>query len=195
MKLKDYFKILLTFGALLILGCAAPYRLIEPQTLVYPETMGTTINQEIEITYRYKVLEAKDNKRYERIAKRNGISLLAMRIANYSQDTIYFPEDILIKTESANFHPLEMDEAIDRMLQFNELPSYYIESDDPWLFLGVVSTDVIIMSVQNKANKRFIKEMEEYYLVYSSIPPGEVVSGLIALPVRQNTRLFFEKRD
>ncbi len=53
---------------------------------------------------------------------------------------------------------------------------------------------IINSTVEAKANDRFINEMLEYYLVYSNIPPGSTVSGLLALPVAPNTPLFFVKR-
>ncbi len=63
-----------------------------------PETL---YEGNIEITYRYNVLENASNKKYARMERREGVSLLAVRIANYGNDTLFFPDDILIECQKA----------------------------------------------------------------------------------------------
>lgn len=191
------------FLFLLFTGCASPYRQIEPQQMVYHATPDTLRDCNVEITYRYNILENASNRKYVRMEKRSGISLLAVRIANYGHDTLYIPDDILIEARQSRVFPLEMDEAIDVFIQnesaiVNEVSgaaNIQVNAGWGWVIpIAVSIPSMINASVETKANNRFINEMLDYYLVESNIPPGSTVSGLIALPVVSNTPLTFKKK-
>jgi len=169
-------------------------------------TMPDTLHScKVEITYRYNILANASNKKYARMEKREGVSLLAVRIANYGNDTLFIPDDILIESRNNSVFPLDMDEAIDVFIQdhpavLDELGGVAIEAGGAlipsWGFLLPLATSIpsiINSSVEARANDRFIKEMLDYYLVYSNVPPGSTVSGLLALPVEPNTPLNFTR--
>ena len=98
-----------------------------------------------------------------------------------------------------------MDEAFDIFIQdnaevVNELSGALgdgVSINANWGFVLPLAASIpslINSSVEAKANERFINEMLDYYLVYSKVPPGSTVSGLLALPVETNTPLTFKKR-
>lgn len=197
----SFFKSLLLF--LLFTGCATSYRHIEPQQMVYQVAPDTLHECNVEITYRYNILENASNRKYVRMEKRSGISLLAVRIANYGHDTLFIPDDILIEARQSCVFPLDMDEAIDVFIQdesafVNEVSgaaNIQVNAGWGWVIpIAVSIPSMINASIETKANNRFINEMLDYYLVESSIPPGSTVSGLIALPVVPNTPLTFKKK-
>ena len=184
-------------------SCASHYRHVEPQTMKYHSEPITLHDCNVEITYRYNILENAKNKKYSRMEKRSGISLLAIRIANHGTDTLYIPEDLLIESKNNCVFPLEMDEAIETFIQDNPIldevgsgmASVQINANWGWVVpLAATIPSLVNNSIEERANDRFIKEMLDYYLVYSNIPPGATVSGLLALPVQPNTPLSFYKR-
>ena len=193
---------LFLLSVLLLGGCASQYRHVEPHSMKYHNKPYYLYNGEVEVTYRYNILEKAKNKKYARMEKRSGISLLAVRIANFGNDTLFIPDDLLIEGRDNCVFPLEMNEAIEVFIQDNpvmdevgSLANVQVNTGWGWVVPIAVSIPGLINnSIEEKANERFIKEMEDYYLIYSNVPPGETVSGLIALPVAPNTPLDFSKR-
>lgn len=184
------------------MGCATQYRHIEPHYMQYYIAPDTLHDGNVEITYRYNVLESASNKKYARMEIREGVSLLAVRIANYGNDTLFFPDDILIESRENCVFPLEMDEAIDVFIQnhspiLDEVGYVDVQINAGWGWIVPIAISIpglVNASIETKANDRFIKEMLDYYLVYSNVPPGSTVSGLLALPIEPNTPLTFTKK-
>ena len=183
-------------------GCATQYRHVEPQSIKYYNEPDYTHNGEVEVTYRYNILENARNKKYARMEQRSGVCLLAVRIANFGNDTLFIPDDLIIESRNYNVFPLDMDEAINVFIQDSPVldgvsSAGNIQIDAGWGWVVPLAASIpgaINNAVEQRANDRFIKEMLDYYLVYSNVPPGETVSGLLALPVKSNTPLKFEKR-
>jgi len=188
------------------IGCATQYRHVEPHTMEYSAMPDTLHSCNVEITYRYDILANASNKKYARKEKKEGISLIAVRIANNGNDTLFIPDDILIEARDNWVFPLDMNEAIDVFIQdhpaaLDELMGGAVEVGGVfvpggWGFLVPLATSIpstINSSIEAKANDRFIKEMQDYYLVFSNVPPGATVSGLLALPVELFTPLTFSK--
>jgi hypothetical protein len=186
------------------MGCATQYRHIQPNYMEYSAVPDILDNGNIEITYRYNVLRGANNEKYARMGKKEGICLLAVRITNNGNDTLYFPNDILIESRDGYVFPLEMEDAIDVFIQdhspvLDELggaTAYVVTINTGWGFIVPLAASIpslINSSVEAKANDHFVNEMLDYYLVYSNVPPGETVSGLLALPVEPNTPLTFKK--
>jgi hypothetical protein len=187
-----------------LMGCATQYRHIQPNFMEYSAIPDLLDSGNIEITYRYNVLRGASNEKYARMEEREGICLLAVRITNNGNDTLFFPDDILIECRNSCVFPLEMDEAIDVFIQdhpavLDELggaTADVVTINTSWGFIIPLAASIpslINSSVEAKANDHFINEMLDYYLVYSNVPPGETVSGLLALPVEPNTPLTFMK--
>ena len=195
----------LFFGSITIFfGCASQYRHVQPQSLEYHATPQVLHEGDIEITYRYNVLAYANNKKYAKMERKEGVSLLALRIANNSNDTLFFPQDILIEGRKEYVFPLDMDEAIDIFIQdqspivseISNSAAGAVTFNTSWGWVVPLAASIpgiVNSSVESRANDRFINEMLDYYLVYSNIPPGSTVSGLLALPVRPLTPLTFSK--
>jgi hypothetical protein len=184
------FPALCLFGLwLFFTGCASNYHFIEPLKLDFQQPTDTLTGGLVQITWRYNVLKDAGNRRYARKEKRNRVSLLALRIDNRSADTLRFPEDFLVSTDSVLLEPLLLEEAGEALSQtfVEDNPAADVDAGTTLDFI----TGLFNTGIQLKANLRFAKEMMEYYLVYSDIMPGSVVVGLVALPVKSGAPLKF----
>ena len=199
---KAYGFCLLFFCTIFISGCATKYRHVEPHTMKYYAEPDVLHSCNVEVTYRYNILENAKNKKYTRMEKRSGISLLAVRIANHGNDTLFIPDDLLIESRNLYVFPLEMNDAIDVFIQDSQIMDDVggfanVQINTGWGWVVPIAASIpslINNSVEEKANDRFVREMLDYYLVDSNVPPGSTVSGLLALPVEPNTPLDFSKR-
>ena len=185
-------RFLLAFSLLLAMGCATKYNLIEPLTLDFGAPPATLADSDVEIAWRYDVLNNAGNRSYAQKELRNRVSLLAVLIKNPSADTLYFPENFLILSKMDTLSVLTMEESYYALCQdVVEKPmgeNGGFELDAPWInFFGGAYNLV----TEVKANTRFVKELNTYYLLPSVIAPRETVVGLIGLPVKQGTPLRF----
>lgn len=170
-------------------ACVAPYRPIDPLTLEYEASPDTLANSPVKVTYQYHVLQEAGNKKYARNERESRVSLLGVLIDNQSADTLLFPENFLIMAGADTLYPLyldEADEALSRYHQYDPGTAGFWE----WLFIYLIP-EISLSAGEAKANKAFRKELDQYYLVFSTIAPGTTVSGLLALPVEKNTLLNF----
>ena len=171
-------------------GCASGYRLIEPARMDFnhaTDTLNLSEGQML-VGWKYNVLKEAGNKKYARNEKHFEVSLLAMSITNWSPDTLFFPGNFTIWTGDDLVIPLYVDEAQDALRQTFVEENAEIGSGD---FFADLTYFLFNASIQGKANKRFQKELSEYYLLDSYVPPGGAVAGLIALPVLKGTPLRF----
>jgi hypothetical protein len=151
------------------------------------------VGNDIEIKYQYNVFSLSRNKKYAKYEERSNYRLIGMLISNQGYDTLYFSEDLVITDGINELQPLSLDD-FDRFTQ--SANKSYLEDDDfdeGWLI--TVTHGIFNDAVSFTADRKFMDEMEMYYLVDSAIPPGAIVSGLVALPVRLNVRLKIWKRE
>jgi hypothetical protein len=178
-------------------GCAAPYHFIEPQLVNFSTASADTLaNRRGEIAWRYHVLADAGNRKYAKKEARSGISLLAVRVRNGSADTVFFPESVLMFAGRDTLQPLTMEAAGEALRQTTAEDGgqgvVEVEVDAP---LANLAVDIFNIATQEKANLRFVKELQEFYLVPSYVAPGQTVAGLLALPVKALTPLRFAEHE
>jgi hypothetical protein len=173
-------------------SCAYKYKSIDTLNLEYSNAPKKLDSSNVEITYQYNILKKSKNRKYAKMEKLEGVSLIAILIDNPGVDTLYFSEDILIYSENELLNPLDLRDA--NMLLAQPHPREGETLDDQ-SFLGEFVFNFIPNIVNTiklkKANLRFWNEMDENYLVDSIILPGATVSGVVALPVLLNEPLTF----
>jgi hypothetical protein len=182
--------VILLFLVYFCVSCASRYRLIQPFTVDFIDSIDSIQDQQVTIAYRYHVLKDSGNKKYVRKEYDNQVSLLAVRINNDGPDTLFFPENFLVKTKLDTLSMLHMEEAYELLCQtIVEDNDYEVEG----LIELLISLPIEInnMIVQPKANKNFNTELEEYYLLPCYIAPGVSMIGLLALDVEKDTPLWF----
>ncbi len=185
------FKITICLLGLFLLGCASNYRLIEPLKIDYQTVLPKKVDgTDIKIYYRYNILKDKGNSEYSKRERLYGISLLAVLIDNPGQDTLTFPDDLIIIAKNIVRSPLELNETFSIFLQ-EPIPSVPIEIETKKSGTFYLDFELLDALIAAKANKRFVEEMREYYLVNSIILPGSQVAGILVLPVKRYTPLTF----
>jgi hypothetical protein len=85
--MRKYLTIALLFLIMaFIVGCAASYTRISPEVRKYK--MGDSTSA-ISMMYKYDVLSLKGNKRYAKLEAKAGISVVAIKISNHTDSTLY----------------------------------------------------------------------------------------------------------
>ena len=182
------------FGSLAVMGCscAAGYHPIKPLSTNFNQASQVLEDSTIKINYRYNVLKEARNRRYADNERYSGVSLLAVRIENRSDDTLFFPEDIQILSGLDTVYMLSMQETHAALQQTYFQEEGFIQLGYSWedvlLSLGV---ELINISIEVGANKEFAKELDNHYLLPSYVEPGFYTIGLLGLDVPKGTPLRF----
>ena len=180
-------------------GCASRYHLIEPLSVDFDHRVDTIPGTSFAVSWRYDVLKEAGNRAYPRIEKQQGVSLLAVRLENFGEDTLLFPEDLLIIAGEDTLPPFYVEETIAMFERRNKndglitVTSFY----DLFVALFIMIPYAVNEGIKRNANNDMAAELEDYYLIYSTVLPGKKVAGLLALPVvRPGTPLkfFYRKR-
>ena len=190
LKLSAYLIII----CILFSSCAAHYRAINPNILVYH---GHNKSGEISCSYKYNVLMERGNKRYSKKEFKRGIKLLAIKITNSSNKEIVVKDDLVFTANNEQVFPLEptvVKQYLGQkagfhlfylLLTFISINTYdahgNIESSFPiGLILGPgIAFGNLIGATQ--ANKNFVEEYSRESIINKTISPGETVSGLMAI--------------
>ncbi len=186
----------LWFLALLSLcwSCASNYYPIQPEALRFDASQDTLVGGALAIAWQYDVLKAAGNRRYARREQQQGVSLLALRLANQGPDMLAFPEGLEVFAGAAQMWPLSVEEAAEVFIQRTREPgegAVEVEGAE-----GIVmAASLFNMAKGLNANIRFVKELDACYLAGRDIPPGSTITGLLALPVQPGTNLSFSLKQ
>ncbi len=192
--MKTLFFIKIGMLLAVLVGCAAKYRPIEPLTVKFDDRADSLANGDILVSWEYDVLKNAGNKKNARKERRHEVSLLAVRVSNFTGDTLFLPENLSVISEKDTLEMLFSDDAYDELRQTIADNSFEGDNyDEGWLIaLGI---DFYNTAVQTKANLRFAKELDKFYLTPCFVAPGKTTIGLLALPVKKKKPLRFELRD
>lgn len=178
----------------LLWSCASNYYTIQPETIRFDASRDTLVGGELAIAWQYEVLKAAGNRRYARKERQQGVSLLALRLANQGAETLAFTETVEIFAGAEQLWPLSVEEAAKVFVQRTREPgegAVEVEGAE-----GIVmAASLFNMAKGLNANIRFVKELDAYYLAGRDIPPGSTITGLLALPVRPGTAFSFSLKQ
>lgn len=189
--MKLYPTLLLLACATFLSSCATNYKSINPQQHNYT---FSTEKDSILMEYRYDLLRGK----YRKKEKKSDVSLVAVKITNYSDRDLTFGRDIRISNNTG--HELYL---LDPEIVFKNLkqrPARYLtfllfglarfevvqvngdrdEIKNAGLFLGA-SLATANMLMASSSNSTFKTELTNYNLNGVSIKKGETAYGLVGL--------------
>jgi hypothetical protein len=176
-------------------GCASAYYRIQPLNIKYYYEEPVEGDTAVTIAYQYDVLRYAGNNKYARLEYRAGISLLGIRVNNYGNDTLSFPENFAFYADTIQMEPLMIGEFFHYITQTNNTVNHL--NNDNFIVIDHWVADVPGLTydlMAGTADVVLYKELEKYYLVNSIIPPHSVVQGLVALPIEKETPIRVAKR-
>jgi hypothetical protein len=190
-------KTLIITLVLVLTGCAASYKPINPPTLNYN---SHDLQDGIQFSYKHDVLQEKGNKKYAKKEDKRGVKLVAIKITNHTDADINVGRDLVFYSSQNQIFPMEPKTVHIEIKQI--VPGYL-----PYLILtalkliitkpnnyGGTTTDVYPigyvlgpgitfgnMLIAGTANKSMLNELYNYNILSQDIPKGETVYGIIAI--------------
>jgi hypothetical protein len=179
--------------SLMISGCAASYKPIQPENLVFSSTENSA---GVKFGYRYEVLSFRGNRKSAKKESKKHIRVVALKIENNSTKTLKLGENLNLYSGDNNIYPMQPETVFTQLRQ--TVPVYLLyalvvlnktECDG---MTGNCNTSLIFpigvpialanMIVAGSANKHFLTELNQYNIVNKEIAPGAVVYALIGIP-------------
>ena len=183
-------------NALLILvfflaGCAAGYKPINPQSILYP---SYDLQNGITFSYKYDVLVEQGNKKYAKKEVANGIRIVAVSLTNNSDSDLNVGTQVEFFAGSNRvflMDPMDVKNAIkqnmDQFLLYLLISGVYIKVDNGGgskvypvglIFGPLLTLDNMVTAAS--ANKKLLDELIRYNLSDNIIRKGETVYGIIS---------------
>ena len=173
-------------------GCAASYRQVNPPTIHYN---SHDLQDGIGFSYKYDVLRERGNKKYANKENKKGVKLIAVKITNNTDSVINIGRDVAFYSGNNQIFPMEPMAIKESLKQF--VPGYlpyllltftnlYVTNGNTTetypigLVLGPAIT-VGNMAMAGSANKNMLNELNEYYLMSKDIQKGETIYGIIGV--------------
>ena len=178
--------------AVLLGGCAASYKPIDPLTLNYN---SHDLQDGMGLSYKYDVLRERGNRKFSRKEDSKGIKLIAVKVTNNSDTTINVGRDVVFysgQNQIIPMEPLAIKNTIKQIVQgylpyfiFTFLNLYVykgntVETHRVGLVLGP-SLTIGNMVVAGTANTDMLNELNEYNILNKNIGKGETAYGIIGV--------------
>ena len=187
---------ILTFAVIMV-GCAASYKQINPPTLNYN---SHDIQDGVSLSYQYDILSIRGNKKYARKEDKNGVKLIAVKVTNNTDSTINIGHDVIFYSNQKQLFPMQplaVKESIKQivpgyipylLLSFLQLnitkgdpyDGYTTESYPIGLAIGPGIT-IGNMVMASSSNKNMLAELLKYDILNKNIKKGETIYGIIGL--------------
>ena len=191
--MKNSITKMLAFICLIILsGCAASYRQINPPALVYN---SHDLQDGISVSYKYDVLQEAGNKKYARKEALKNVKLVAVKITNNTEEVININKNVafysgmnqimpmepyVVKESIKQIVPAYLPYALLTFLTLNVTQDNQVDSYPIGLVVGPAVT-IGNMAVAGTANTKMLEELNQYNLINLDIQPGETVFGIIGV--------------
>lgn len=188
-------RLLLLCALILLSSCATGYKNINPQNLNYSSSEE---KEGVKIEYKYDVLK----KKYAKKEKKKGINVIAIKVANNSNNDLIFGENIVLTDSNNNtinllnnneiFKPLKQNVATYLLyLLLTPLNIFTTESNEfgqqeqtSSIPVGLVigpGITLINTITAGSANKKFKDEIHIQNLKNKTIKRGDTISGIIGV--------------
>lgn len=179
-------------GMFFLCGCAASYKPIQPERLVYSTTQN---DENVKFAYRYEVLSFKGNKKSAKKEQKKSIRVVALKIENSGSKTLKLGENLSLYSGDNNIYPMNPETVFKSLRQ--TVPVYLLYA---LVTLSIVDCNSITgdcngtiipigipiavgnMLVAGSANKNFLDELTGYNILNKEIAPGETAYALIGIP-------------
>lgn len=191
--MKNYFTCFLGLAAALLLSnCASTYQNITPHIITYT---SKSVTDDVLFEYKYDVLR----KKYKKRESKHDLRLVAVKITNLRDRDLVFGKDINLSYDNGNVIKLvpkaELFKEIKQptgvyglyfLLSFLRLdisaPNQQgFTTTDSYPIGLIIGPGIAVgnMAKSSSSNRRFKKELDEFYLLDKVIKKGETVYGLI----------------
>ncbi|MFO7657295.1 MAG: hypothetical protein R6W78_09525 [Bacteroidales bacterium] len=193
---KAISKILTFTFVILLSGCAATYKPINPPRLNYT---SHDLQDGIGLSYKHDVLRENGNNKYAKKEYKRGIKLIAIKITNYTDSVINIGKDAAFFSGQSQIFPMEpivIKESIKQIVP-GYLPYLIFTFTNLYVTKGTyngVSTQtypigIVLgpaitignMAVAGTANKNLLDELYKYNILNRDIQKGETVYGIIGI--------------
>jgi hypothetical protein len=175
---------LLFLVVLFVSSCASNYNAIQPDAM--PTDRQGEING-VSYGYSKNVLSKTGNKKYAKKEVKRGISILAVKIENNTDNEISVKDDLIFRMGELELEPLESVVVGDNIKQIAPLYVLYgllflnITNNNQTLSLPIgVPIAIGNIVVASSTNRKFREDFSTYNIRDEKIAPGETVSGLVA---------------
>ncbi|MDD4972626.1 MAG: hypothetical protein PHT07_24610 [Paludibacter sp.] len=189
---KQFFGILMISFALVLGGCAATYKSIDPPTLNYT---AHDLQNGIKLSYKFDVLRESGNKKYAKKEYNGGIKLIAIAVTNLTDTTInvardlqfYYGQSLIVPVESVNISKIVKQNVISyfpyMLLTFLGLQVTVDQETNVYPIGYVLGPSITAgnMITAGTANRRMLDELNAYNIMNRSIAKGETAYGLIGI--------------
>lgn len=193
---KSISKLLILTSLIILSGCAASYRPINPPAINYN---AHDLQDGIGFSYRYDVLREKGNRKYANKEHRKGVKLIAVKITNNTDSLIVVARDLTFYSGEYPVVPMEPMVIKETIKQI--VPAYlpyllftfvnltitkttYYGSDVSVIPIGLglgPGITLANMAISGSSNQNMLRELYEYNVLNSMIPPGETIYGIIGV--------------
>jgi hypothetical protein len=179
--------VIFTLIAAILLSCAAPYHIVNPQQMNFSNYKSGT---GVDFAMRGNVLSDAGNVRYANKEMKTGLRVVAVEIENKTDKPIVLRENAKFYSGTKNIYPVEAEQISHQLKQPAGL--YML-----WSLLWVViskcdNTDCSVvplpvgffiglgnMSKAKKSNKALLDELNANNILDKKIMPGEKARGLL----------------
>ena len=185
-------KTLMIAFVVFISGCAATYKPINPESLNYT---SNDVKEGIGLSYRHNMLQERGNKKYSKKEYKKGVKLIAVKLTNYTDSTINVGNDLLFYSGKNQVFPMEPMVIKKSIKQIVPLYLLYLlltplnltitsgNSTTTYPIGLAIGPGITIgnMAFAGTANKKMLKELNEYNILDKDIKKGETVYGIIGV--------------
>lgn len=172
-------------------SCAGIYKPIAPETIEYNTNNPS---KDVDFWYRYDVLAYRGNNRYSKKERKNGFSVVAVKITNHTSQSINFARDLELGITRGPVYPIESETAAETMRQkvwIHLLWGLLVYTKTECDLYGNCETTSTIpfglaiaginIGIASSSNTKMKQEFKQYSLYSKDIAPGETVYGIIPL--------------
>ena len=185
-------KALVLTSAILLVGCAATYKPINPPSVNYN---SHDLQDGIGLSYKYDILREKGNKKYAKKENKKGIRLIAVKVTNNTDSVINIGRDAIFYSGQNQIFPIEPMAIKNSLKQFvpGYLPYLLLTFTNLYITNGSTTETYPIglllgpgitfgnMAVAGSANTKMLNELNEYDMLNMDIQKDETVYGIIGI--------------
>lgn len=186
MRKNLFFGVLLTI-IFMLGGCAQSYYPVNATRLSYSASSDF---EDINLQYRYDIMNEKGNSKLAKKEKRHNIKLVAVKVTNNSAHVINIGSNAAFFSGNTIVYPLDAISIRSKLRQ--SVPSHLwyllltpltfsVNNSNP-VPIGLILGPAISggnMITAGSANKKFFNELMDYDIMHRDIRPGETVYGLV----------------
>jgi len=177
-------------------SCASTYKPINPPLNYYSTK---ELQDGISLSYKYEVLREYGNKKYAKKEFKKGLKVVAVKITNNTDTTIFIGQDVGIysgENQLRLIDPMAIKNTIKQsvvaylpylLLSFLTLNVTTETSSDTYPIGLAIGPGITIgnMAVSSSANNRLFDELVKYNLINKAVASGETVYGIIGIQTNQ----------